>query len=109
MYHCRLFLFYKMISISPVLLCTRVHSTYLPKPYILDQHWFGPRLGGVPILVGSFFPKREFLVSISMLKCFLVGSLCMCLSSISSKFYTLHYWFWYLISSSKTCGSNFTN
>jgi hypothetical protein len=76
-----LFYFIKWYQSVPVLR-THVHSTYLPKPYILDQHWFGPRFGSVPILVGSFFPKREFLVSISILKCFLVSFLCICLSSI---------------------------
>lgn len=106
MYHCLFLNFIKWYQSVPIVR-THVHCTYLPKPYILDQHWFGPRFGGVPILVGSFFPKREFLVSISILKYFLVSFLCICLSSILQIFIPLHYWFWYLISNSKTCGSNF--
>jgi hypothetical protein len=101
-----LFYFIEWYQSVPVLR-THVHSTYLPKPYILDQHWFGPRFGGVPILVGSFVPKKR-ISNLNFDTKMFFGKLFMHLFEFNcSKFYTSHYWFWYLISNSKTCGSNF--
>jgi hypothetical protein len=57
-------------------------------------------------LVGSFFPKKRISNFNFNIKMFFGTFFMHVFKFNSSKFYTLHYWFWYLISNSKTCGSN---
>jgi hypothetical protein len=98
MYH-YLFFFHKMISITS-------SSTYPCAWYI-----FAKTLYTRPTLVwtnfGWFFLFKERISSLNFNNKNIFGRFFMHVFKFnSSRFYTLHYWFWYLISNSKTCGSN---
>lgn len=98
--------FYKMISISsncpyPCALYIFAKTLYIRPTLVWTKVWGCTNFGW-------FFLSKKRISSLDFNTKIFFGKFFMHLFEFnSSNFYTLHYWFWYLISNSKTCGSNF--